>query len=76
MRELTETEKQLETKGYPGMCPMCEVTFVGEPMPEEGREYYSPPYNWVRVIGVYDRNADRTTHWQCPDCKHEWARVR
>lgn len=27
-----------------------------------------------RVIGVYDRDKDRTTHWRCPDCGAEWER--
>lgn len=32
------------------------------------------PKKWCRAIGVYDMRKDRTSHWQCPDCKHVWER--
>jgi len=28
------------------------------------------------VIGIYDRDRDRTTHWKCPDCGAEWERTK
>ena len=33
------------------------------------------PCSFYRCIGVYDMEKDRTTHWQCPDCKHRWERT-
>ena len=27
-----------------------------------------------RQIGIYSMELDRTTHWRCPDCGHEWKR--
>lgn len=30
---------------------------------------------WGRSIGLYSWEEDRTTGYQCPDCKHTWGRV-
>ncbi|MCK5021079.1 MAG: hypothetical protein KAS32_28975 [Candidatus Peribacteraceae bacterium] len=30
---------------------------------------------WGRAIGLYDLELDRTTRWECPDCKHVWGRT-
>ena len=29
---------------------------------------------WGLKIGIYSMDEDCTTHWRCPDCKHEWGR--
>lgn len=36
--------------------------------------WYGTATHFSRVIGWYDRRYDRTTHWVCPDCKHQWER--
>lgn len=62
----------------PTVCPKCGA----------GLTHHSPECNAgqgcdiicrSRVIGIYDREPDRstrcTTHWRCPDCSHEWPRT-
>ena len=34
------------------------------------------PQRFSRIIGIYDINKDRTTHWQCPDCNYQWPRTK
>lgn len=53
-------------------CPECGTSWVDKPIPKEHREYYSAPYFFSRVIGVYDRDLDRTVYYVCPDCKTEF----
>lgn len=50
--------------GPPERCPACESD-LRKAEPEKG----------LRIIGIYDRNADRTVAWRCPDCGHEWERT-
>lgn len=33
------------------------------------KEFYSPPYNWNRQIGVEVDGYDGVSYVQCPDCK-------
>jgi rubrerythrin len=58
----------------PTTCPNCHADFLGEPIPEKNRQYFGNATHFLRVIGIYDRNLDRTTHWKCPDCNYEWPR--
>ncbi len=51
--------------GYPDECPSCRAFF---PYTRTDRLLDS------RVISVYSMQQDRTTHWRCPDCGHEWER--
>ena len=30
---------------------------------------------WGKQIAIYDMELDRTTHYKCPECAHEWDRV-
>jgi len=53
----------------PTECPKCKVDLRERWMDANGQEAEGS-----RVIGVYDRDRDRTTHWRCPDCGHEWER--
>ena len=53
-------------------CPHCGVSLIGDPIPENMREYYSPPYHWRRELGQYDTELDRVVEWMCPDCKGRW----
>lgn len=53
-------------------CPNCGVSWQGEEIPEENREMYGGATHTSRLISVYDRIKDRTTHWKCPDCQMVW----
>lgn len=58
-------------------CPGCGADLDGgSMMKSEGgpladdvvRGCYSPPYRWGREIMLVDRDRDRVTAWECPDC--------
>jgi Zn-finger nucleic acid-binding protein len=54
-------------------CPHCGVSLIGDPIPEDIRHHYSPPYYWRREIGIeYPEKCDGVWEWQCPDCKGTW----
>lgn len=54
-------------------CPHCKVSLLGDPIPEESREHYSPPYFWRREIGREDpEKYDGVWEWLCPDCEGTW----
>lgn len=54
-------------------CPHCSVSLIGEPIPEDIRQHYSPPYHWRREIGIEDPDKyDGIWEWMCPDCKGRW----
>ncbi len=55
-------------------CPKCNADMRGDPIPEKDRERFGNKTHFSRVIGIYSIERDRTTHWQCPDCGHEWER--
>lgn len=63
------------------VCPECQADWHAQEIPTEylekgyygawdgvTRRYYS------RIIGMYDRELDRTTSYMCPDCGKEWPR--
>jgi hypothetical protein len=54
----------------PRYCPLCAADFRGDPIPEKDREFFSPPYYFLRVITVTFN--DRFDHYKCPDCGYEW----
>lgn len=57
-------------------CPKCNADLTGEPIPERHREHYPPgDTHFSRVIGLYDRELDRTVGWRCPDCKSRVGRA-
>jgi DNA-directed RNA polymerase subunit RPC12/RpoP len=49
-------------------CPECSANWVSSIIPKEQRKYYSPPYFFSRLIGIYSREHDRTIEYVCPDC--------
>jgi hypothetical protein len=58
-------------------CPHCGASLIGDEIPEEMREHYSPPYHWRREIGVeHSEIYDGIYYWMCPDCKGEWGGYR
>lgn len=55
-------------------CPNCKSSWIGEPIPEDIRQHYSPPYYWSREIhidGGYLGIYDGSVAIRCPDCKIE-----
>lgn len=55
-------------------CPSCKSSWIGEPIPEDIREYYSGTH-WERQIaidGCYLGIYDGTVAVRCPDCKEEF----
>ena len=52
-------------------CPACNVSLNGDLIPADIAHHYSGKH-WRREIGIYNMDLDRTTHWRCPDCEHEW----
>lgn len=59
-------------------CPKCGVSFIGELIPEESREFFGGSTNFRREIGIDGGRAgiyDGIVAWRCPDCDHEWARA-
>lgn len=55
-------------------CPSCNTEWRDKPIPKEYRENYSPPYYFSRVIALYDRDADATVAYRCPDCNTTFKR--
>lgn len=53
----------------PTECPKCKADLRQKPPP-----HYRGRGELSRVIGIYDRSRDITTHWKCPDCGAEWER--
>jgi hypothetical protein len=54
-------------------CPHCNASLIGDPIPEDIREHYSPPYHWRREIGMeYPEKYDGIWEWKCPDCGGTW----
>ena len=55
-------------------CPSCEVSLIGDPIPEDIVEHYSGTH-WRREIGIEDpKQYDGVLWWKCPDCEHVWKR--
>lgn len=49
-------------------CPHCGADFTGGPIRETHREHFGGKTHFSRLIAVSDRELDRCTHYQCPDC--------
>ena len=63
-----------KTMTEPDICPHCKADLKGEPIPEESRHYYGKKTHFLRTIGIYSQERDRTEFWQCPDCGKRWSR--
>lgn len=55
-------------------CPSCKENMQGKPIKKKDQPAFGSTH-FSRKIGIYDRMADRTVAWKCPDCGHEWART-
>lgn len=58
----------------PEICPYCQVSLIGDPIPDESRQYYGSNTHFSRVIALYSRERDMTVAWRCPDCLKKWDR--
>jgi uncharacterized C2H2 Zn-finger protein len=56
-------------------CPKCESLWHETPIPVESQPLYGHARFFSRLIGIYDRDRDRTVAWQCPDCNTRWDRA-
>jgi hypothetical protein len=59
---------------YPNNCPECGISLRGEPIPLKDREFFGNETHFNRVIGIYERQLDKTIIWLCPDCGYRWSR--
>lgn len=50
-------------------CPHCGANLVGAEIPLTHREYFGGKTHGSRLIAIYDRDRDRTSHYECPDCR-------
>jgi len=55
-------------------CPKCGSLWHEKRIPKESRHHYGDAQFFSRVLGIYDRDRDRTVAYQCPDCKACWDR--
>ncbi len=53
----------------PNNCPACGRSWIGDPIPEADREFFSGSTHFRREIGVEIQGEyDGVDHWECPDC--------
>lgn len=62
-----------------GHCPVCGISWVGEPIPLRYRRDYGGAKHFSRLVGVeYSWNSpnhyDGISEWQCPDCFARFGR--
>ena len=60
----------------PDKCPHCQSDLTGDPIPQEWLDMYGGSTHYSQVIGIYDRELDRTVAYRCPDCNGEWKREK
>lgn len=62
----------------PTNCPHCNTSLLGDPIPEDIKQYYSDgSTHWKREIGVEVRSIyDGVYFYRCPDCEGEWGGYR
>lgn len=49
----------------PDVCPHCQASLVGEPIPEKDQHLFGATH-FNRAIGV--SNGDSVIYYRCPDC--------
>ena len=55
-------------------CPHCGVSLQGKRIAKKDQGAFGATHS-SRKIGIYDREADRTVAWKCPDCHKYWSRT-
>lgn len=57
---------------YPISCPICGNSLLGDPVPDDQKEFYAGNY-FKREIGYeYPEKYDGVWEWKCPDCDGFW----
>lgn len=59
------------SSAIPAVCPHCQASLIGAPIPQEHREAYGASHG-SRAIAIYDRDRDIAVAWKCPDCAQQW----
>lgn len=55
-------------------CPKCNISFIGDPIPEDIVEYYSGTH-WRKEIGIeVPGKYDGISYFMCPNCEYKWDR--
>jgi len=50
-------------------CPECNGKWIGDPIPLEKWDEYSPPYFYYRLIEIWDWDKKNIIEYECPDCR-------
>jgi len=53
------------------VCPHCDTSLIGEPIPEKDREAFGGATHFQRQIAVEILGEDRVSYVRCPDCGAE-----
>lgn len=57
-------------------CPHCGASLVGDPIPEESKEWYGNRTHYSLVIAITIQGFDYTSAYACPYCEkvddREW----
>jgi len=89
-RNIEHGHEMNNMKNEHGYCPNCNadldggsvwVHFFKETGSEAEADRIAEMYGstrekgqWGRAVALYDREKDRTSAYQCPDCNHIWDR--
>jgi ribosomal protein L32 len=49
-------------------CPVCGVSLLGNPIPEEFRREHGNRKHYTRLVECIDWKTNRKTGYECPDC--------
>lgn len=55
-------------------CPVCEASWVGEPIPEAIRHEYGNLTHFTKVIFHIDSKNQRITGYECPNCEESFRK--
>lgn len=56
-------------------CPKCNTSWVGVEIPKKVQEQFGGRTHYSRLLAIYDRDADVTVIWRCPDCRYIFSRL-
>lgn len=61
---------------HPENCPLCDASFIGQPIPEDIRQHYGGATHFYRYHGIEIPEVyDGSLFYRCPDCHrafHRW----
>jgi len=57
----------------PENCPLCGVSLLGDPIPQDELKWHGDSTHWKREIGIERPEIyDGVFEWKCPDCLQTW----